>query len=182
MLVTAPRYGFLATQTLVRSLAAHMGARFVMQLRDREGAWSHSDKVRLAQLAHRCGARVWVNRDAMLAAEVGAEGMHADLTQSVFAVRSAPVHSEVERVRAIVARANALIVSPVFDVPEKGAACGLGFLQAVVALSPGCQVWALGGINALNTRDCISAGAIGVAMQRGLYEATDLKALLESLA
>ncbi len=181
MLVTEPRYGLQATRDLIHSLSEAYGSRFVVQLRDRADAWSFDDKVLLAQRAKVHSAYVWVNRDVGLARAVQADGMHAELMELGFAVRSAPVHTEAERIAAMAAGANALVVSPVFEVPAKGPPCGLGFLKTVVASSPQCQVWALGGIHMQHARDCIAVGAVGVAMQRALYEAKDPVGLVAGL-
>lgn len=181
MLLTDPAHGLPRTLELARALAEAFGQAFVLQLRDRHGAWSFVDKLTLGLEVQRLGAPVWVNRDVALADALGAQGVHASEHAPSFEVRSMPAHSSEEACAARHHGANALLVSPVFAVPGKGPPCGLELVRAVAAQSPGCQVWALGGIDASNARSCIEAGAVGVAMQRALYHAADPVGLVRGL-
>ncbi len=186
MLVTDPHRGTESNRALISLLAGALGSAFVVQIRSRTATWSPQQMLALAVFAQDAGAAVWPNRQTWIAAHLGCEGIHesfADrsLGDRTFKVRSAPVHTERERVLAVERGATDLVVSPVFESAGKGTPCGLGFLSAVVNASPNQIVWALGGVNATNARMCIKAGAGGVAMMSALYDSTDPVGLARSL-
>ena len=127
----------------------------------------------LAARAARHGATLTVGADTALAAEVGA-GVHLGAGADVAAARrtlgpggligvSAHALGEVRAARA--GGADYATLSPVFASPSKpgyGPALGLAALRAAADL--GLPVLALGGVTAASTRDCLGAGAAGVAV------------------
>ena len=93
-------------------------------------------------------------------------------------------HSLPDAERAAQAGADYLFFGPVFATPSKA---GFGPPQGMVRLSQVCRavpvpVMAIGGITARNAKECISAGAAGIAAIRLFQDAPDLPALVDSLS
>ena len=72
--------------------------------------------------------------------------------------------------------ADYVLLGPVFPTPSKPGATPLG-VAALERLSRRCPipVFALGGVDLVNARDCVQAGARGIAGIRLFQEAPDLK-------
>lgn len=182
MLVTEPSFGVEYTAQLIAALGTELGARLVVQLRDREQQWRREQKLALGEQAKQLGAQLWVNRDLELANALRADGLHANLLQAEpFRTRSAAVHCEEEWQHALRHGANSLVVSPIYKVAGKGAPCGTELLRAVRRACPSCEVWALGGIGAHNGRACLDAGADGLAVRSSFYTSTDPVGLVRGL-
>jgi thiamine-phosphate pyrophosphorylase len=148
--------------------------------------------------SRRAGARLIVNDRADVALAVGADGVqrtHASLPVS--ALRSlgpspaflvgASVHALEEARRAERDGADFLVFGPVHDTPSKrafGPPQGLAALEAV-ARAVGVPVLAVGGIDPARARDCLRAGAAGVAVISALVAAPDpgdrVRAFVEAL-
>lgn len=93
------------------------------------------------------------------------------------------VHSLETALRAEQAGADYLIFGPVYATPSKA---GFGKPQDVKRLREVCErltipVLAIGGIAAENARDCLAAGAAGIAAIRLFQDATDLDVLVKEL-
>lgn len=141
-------------------------------------------------LAKEFDATVIVNASVDLAEALGASGVHlGKSTLSVEEVRGGlryrgligySAHNGQEVVDAFEAGADFAVLSPVFETRSKisaGPFLGLaGFrdqmdrVKEYGHLSP---VFALGGIGAENTADCLRAGAFGVALIGGILGVAD---------
>ncbi|MFC4353222.1 thiamine phosphate synthase [Fodinicurvata halophila] len=130
---------------------------------------------RLCELACRHLGRVLINGDWSLAAEVDAAGVHlqhpGDIPLARAALGDAAVigvsaHSRKDIVAAAAEGADYATLSPVFATESKpgyGPALELDGLRRMTdGIAP--PVLALGGVTAANARDCLSAGATGLAV------------------
>ena len=131
---------------------------------------------RVMEIARPGGTSVLVNDRADIAASAGADGVHLT-TQSLDAavVRKtlgadlligSSTHSADEIRAARAAGADFVVLGPVYETASKrqyGAPVGLVELAHVTRTWPGFPVVALGGISIDNARDCLSAGAAGIA-------------------
>jgi thiamine-phosphate pyrophosphorylase len=147
------------------------------------------------------GTRVIVNDRVDVALAAGAAGVH--LGRESLSARdvvrwcssgNAPAeflvgvscHSLEEAREAESAGAAYIFFGPVFDTPSKR---GMGGPQGVARLAEICRsvaipVVAIGGVSEQNARDCIGAGAAGIAAIRMLQEARDgaaMNAVIERL-
>jgi thiamine-phosphate pyrophosphorylase len=128
-----------------------------------------------------------VHSDASLALAVNADGLHlgSDFGGEgarglVEARRALPnvwisvaAHTDEDVERAAAGRADAVLVSPIYDSPGKGPPRGAAAIVSARALGPGLAIYALGGVEARRARACRDAGATGVAVIRALLAATD---------
>ena len=177
ILVTDPRWDRARIAEVTRVLAGEIPG-FSVQLRDRSDC-SDDELEPFAQTLRRitadAHAGLIVNRRLALARRVGADGFHAPAADLVhardFAWRSAPAHADADVPVAERAGATAVLVSPIYDVPDKGPPRGIAALRT--ARSSGLLVVALGGIDERNARACWSAGADAVAVMRVLLDAGD---------
>ena len=150
------------------------GIRWIW-LRDKDlpGAERRALAHDLAARAARHGATLTVGADAALAAEVGA-GLHIGAGANVAAARrmlgpdgliGVSAHSLGEIRAARDDGADYATLSPIFPTSSKpgyGPALGLAAVRAAQDL--GLPVLALGGVTAKSARDCLAAGAAGVAV------------------
>jgi len=188
ILVTDPAFGDDGIVKAVEAIgqALPRGALSV-QLRDKQRALVSlrvfASRLRLLTRAY--GAGFVVNGDARLARDVGADGVHlgrdagtvAD-ARAVLGARgwiSVSAHSDGAVRRAIEDGANAALVSPVFPsrppsvYAEEKEGRGLEALRSARDVAAGrIRLYALGGVDADNTRACAMAGAYGVAVVRAL--------------
>ena len=65
-----------------------------------------------------------------------------------------------------------LVHAPFGDVPHKGPGVGASGIQRAVRLAA-CPVWALGGIAPADVAAILAAGAAGVVVRRGIFDAPD---------
>jgi thiamine-phosphate pyrophosphorylase len=142
--------------------------------------------------------RVLVNDRIDVACATGAGGVHLGETslpveETIRLVRErgfaadflvgTSAHS-VELVRAAEGNgANYVIFGPVFATPSKAA---FGPPQGLQRLTEACRsvaipVIAIGGITMENARDCVSAGAGGIAGIRLFQDSSDLASMVQSL-
>jgi thiamine-phosphate pyrophosphorylase len=166
-------------------LSAVPSGSLAIQLRDkvRGGGAVLALAERLRVICSRYGAPLYLNDRLDLALAVGADGAH--LGESSIDVGDArellgpePVitvatHRLDEVDRARVAGATAVLVSPIYATPGKGAPIGPGFLSEAKARAGSLRVYALGGINLGNVAECRRAGADGVAVMRALWDSTE---------
>ena len=129
-----------------------------------------------AALTRGSATRLLVNDRADVAASVGADGVHLT-TQSIdtATVRrtfgddfliGVSTHSLVEAEVAKEGGADFVVFGPVFATRSKeayGRPTGLGELERVAKDLAPYPVMALGGIDVTNARDCLRAGASGIA-------------------
>jgi thiamine-phosphate pyrophosphorylase len=195
VLVTDPRYDLTQTAAVIREAAAALGGhRVLVQLRDKE-ATSESllAQAHVLRLATReVGARLVINGWPAIARQSGADGVHLPGQRTASQIASAcaaarellglhalvtvPAHDDEGVRNAALAGASAVLVSPIFATPGKGAPRGIAALSAARAAAdaarhdPPLAVYALGGVTAASAAPCIEAGANGVAAIRALYE------------
>ena len=169
-----------------------LGARELLELT--------RDAVETASLG-RARSLVVVNDRLDVALAAGADGVHlggeaVPVREAMEWIRPRRVHEDfllgvschtAEEVQtAAEAGASYVFFGPIFDTPSKRA---FGPPQALQKLAEVCRaavipVVAIGGINIGNVRDCLAAGASGIAAIRMFQEAEDaakLKAELERL-
>lgn len=189
LLVTDAGFGDDVVLDCVRRVGGSLpSGAFGVQLRDKRRpivslrvfAW----QLRLATRA--AGAPMFVNGNAQLARDVGADGVHlgggAGTVQSARAVLhrecliSVAAHSDDDVRRAVVEGADAVLVSPVFDSRghpplqlERKKGRGVEAIRSARRVAPPqFFVYALGGVTAAGVPACVAAGADGVALVRGL--------------
>jgi thiamine-phosphate pyrophosphorylase len=113
---------------------------------------------------------------ASLALEAGAHGVHLagkpvpGVARSVRALNaealvSLPCHTLEDVAVAAEERVDLILFSPVFE-KVGGIPQGLDGLRRACEAASGIPVMALGGVTAVNARDCVAAGAAGVAAIR----------------
>ena len=122
------------------------------------------------------GTRLLVNDRADVAAAAGAEGVHLT-TQSIGAATirrtfgedfliGVSTHSPAEAEVAKEVGADFAVFGPVFATPSKedyGRPAGLAKLERVAKHLAPFPVLALGGVDVTNARECLRAGASGIA-------------------
>jgi len=147
----------------------------------REPGLQRPQIVRLAAevvaLAHAAGARVLVSRDAALAREVGADGVHLSAGQVAAAAArpdlplvGASCHSDLELRAAERLGADFAVLGPVCATPSHPDRAPLGweaFREA--ARDAAIPVFALGGVSRGDLRTAWACGAHGVAMLRAAW-------------
>lgn len=166
-------------ETLAR-IARGGGPGAVVMLRDPQltgaelAAWARE----LRRATHEVGAQLWVNDRLDVAAIIDADGVHlgrrsvnvvdARRLLGEGAVVSMSAHDLDDVSRARDAGAGAVLFSPVFASPGKGASLGLDGLHVARAQLEGSptRLVALGGIDASVVGPCLAAGAHGVAAIR----------------
>ncbi len=189
LLITDPRWSEERIASVLAQAAPAVRG-FAVQLRDRS-ARTDDDllpfAMRLREITARHGAMLIVNRRFGLARRIDADGVHAPVSETESESesewwRSAPAHTDEDVLRARDAGLDAVLVSPIFSVPGKGLARGLGAIRTACALAPKLRIIALGGVDADNAARCVDAGASGVAVNRALLDAADPAAIARALA
>jgi thiamine-phosphate pyrophosphorylase len=188
LLVTDPVFGDDGIVRCVEAVARALPAgTFCVQLRDKQRALVSlrvfASRLRLVTRA--LGAGLVINGDPRLARDVGADGVHlgkgagtvseARVTCGKGAWVSVSAHSDGAVRRAVSDGADAALVSPVFPsrppsvYAEEKEGRGLDALRSArVVAGRALRLYALGGVDADNTRACVQAGADGVAVVRAL--------------
>lgn len=186
VLITAlgvvPEAEVVARLHRARALPPAARARLVVQVRDPElsGGELLGLAGRLRTVTRHAGALLVVNDRLDVALAVGADGVHlgrrsvaitdARALLGAESFVSAACHSIEECVAAASAGADAVLLSPIFASPGKGAPLGVPALsearRALDAAGTRALLVALGGVDATNARACLFAGASGVAAIR----------------
>jgi thiamine-phosphate pyrophosphorylase len=133
-------------------------------------------------LCARHGVPFVVNDDVEAALMLGADGVH--LGQSDEGAETAKEHglmlglsaTRLDEAQAADGRADYIGAGPVWGTPSKPDAAppiGIEGLREICA-AVSTSVVAIGGVDALNTADCIRAGAAGVAVIRAARDAAEL--------
>lgn len=132
--------------------------------------------LRAAQLTRGTGTRLLINHAADVAVAANADGVHLT-THSVapgiirerfggeFLI-GVSTHSLAEARQACAGGADFVVFGPVFETASKqiyGAPHGLARLAEVASDLAPFPVLALGGVNIGNARECLKAGAAGIA-------------------
>jgi thiamine-phosphate pyrophosphorylase len=165
--------------------AAVEGGATVVQLR-LKGA-STEEVVAAGGPFGELGVTFVVNDDVQAAIALGADGVHlgredpgAEAAKSAGLMLGTSAASAEEAEAGVALGADYIGAGPVWETPTKpdaDPAIGLeGLAEICEAVS--MPVIAIGGVNAGNARDCIDAGAFGVAVVRA---ATDTRAVSEAL-
>jgi thiamine-phosphate pyrophosphorylase len=174
------------------------GVHFI-QLREKDLAVSDLQSLarEMVETIDHGGSKLLVNvsaaESAALAVAAGADGVHlagkptpgATLrVRQIFraaglnAIISVPCHTLDDIHVARKEQVDLMLFSPVFEKPAapQAAPQGLEALQRACTAAEGIPVFALGGVTSLNARDCLIAGAAGVAGIR-LFAAGDWRLL-----
>ena len=148
---------------------------------------------RLAQLVEdlqdspeKKGSRLLVNERLDLAIACGADGVHLPADSlPLSAARSKAgrewivgisCHTEEEVEEALREGASYVLWGPVFETPSKPGAAPLGLSDlARLCRRFAIPIFALGGVNVENAKDCVQAGAAGVAGIRLFQQASNLE-------
>lgn len=170
------------------------GGRWLL-LRDKD--LSQDERIalgrRLVEMAAPQGATVLLIGDVEAALEAGAAGVHLPRDGDPVAARARlgsaaliglSAHNLGEARRAAAEGADYVTLSPVFasaSKPGYGPAIGLAGL-AEVAAAIDLPVLALGGVTAGRARDCLAAGAAGLAAMGEVARAADPAAAVRALA
>lgn len=171
--------------------AARCGIDFI-QLREkdlstRELECLADDAVQLVRQAS-SSTRLLINSRTDVAIAIGADGVHlrSDDVRAEVARRILPPPATiavschtVDEVAAAAGHADFVVFGPVFGKQDSsGSAVGLDNLRAACNLS--IPVLALGGVTLENARDCLDAGAAGIAAIR-LFQQNEIGDLVVKL-
>jgi len=135
----------------------------------------------LRSLTHAAGCALTVNRRVDLAEIVGADGAHLPerglpapevrRQWPKLAMIGVSRHDRQGLVQAAKDEASYAFLSPIFEVPGKASPIGIdGFGRAIAHV--GIPTYALGGIGPEHLCGLIAAGAVGVAICRAIYGAS----------
>jgi thiamine-phosphate pyrophosphorylase len=172
-------------EDLAAARAAVEGGATVVQLR-RKGA-STDELVSAGAGFGELGATFVVNDDVQAAIRLGADGVHLGQSDEGAEVALAAglllgLSASTRREAAVAEFRGAAYVGagPVWATPSKPDAAAPIGLQGLeeICQSVSVPVVAIGGVTVANARDCLRAGAAGVAVIRGLAEIRELAAAL----
>lgn len=159
-------------------VALQQGVKLI-QVREKamDAATLRAFAVEVVRRAHGHGARVVINGDAVLAQEVGADGVQLNslqlmalTTRPAMELVSASCHDRRELERAAELELDFALLSPVLPTLSHPGAPVLGwegFARLVKDLP--MPVFALGGVSRADLNDAWRHGAHGVAMLRGAW-------------
>ncbi len=201
VLVTDPVFGDDQILRCVRDVGRALPrGSFGVQLRDkaRPVVSLRLFAARLRDATRAAGAALFVNGDAGVARDVGADGVHlgggagsVKEARAVFARRawvSVAAHTDDDVRRACDEGADAVLVSPIFRTRSPSlsgrhkAQRGLEALRSAQSIARGGPfVYALGGVTAETAAACGKAGADGVALIRGLLASAEPSRVARSI-
>ena len=174
----------LSSRPLLETVRAAIdgGATWIW-LRDRDLPASEREDIAVQLLAMMAGrASLTIGGDVELAARVGAQGVHLSAGSDLRAARArlgeqsligVSAHSRDDIERARFADADYATLSPIFPSASKpGYGPALGFDDLADAATRGLPLLALGGVTAANAKDCLHAGAAGIAVMGGIVGAS----------
>lgn len=202
ILITDPRYEAARVDAVVRTVAHELGpGRLAVQLRDKAAPLAELARHarRLRSVTREAGAWFVVNGSVDVAVDARADGVHCPDRDDVAKAReklganafvSVPAHDDDDIRAAVTLGVSAMLVSPIYASPGKGAPRGEDALRHARAIvddaaaespTPGGGLtrssvvarpllFALGGVTVERARDCQRAGADGVAILRGLLD------------
>jgi thiamine-phosphate pyrophosphorylase len=198
VLVTDPAYGDKAVVQVILAAAEVLPIGVLaVQLRDttRTPDVRRAFAFRLRDVTRAVRLPLLVNGDLELARDVCADGLHlgfaATQKTSVADARrvlgrdtfvSLAAHSDKDVIVAREARADAVLVSPIFAVRDKGPPRGVDAIARARAIAAqDMLVYALGGVGPAEAPACLDAGADGIAVIRALLAAEDPRGVALSL-
>jgi thiamine-phosphate pyrophosphorylase len=179
---------------VARVEAAITGGASAIQYRNKtaDPALARAQAAALARVHAARGALYFVNDDPVLAAAVGADGVHVGEDDGAIAAARAIVgpdrlvgvscYNEFERARAAVAAGADYVAFGSFflsSVKPEALRAELSLLRDASSL--GVPVVAIGGIDADNAGDLFSAGADAVAVISAVFAAGDVADATETL-
>jgi thiamine-phosphate pyrophosphorylase len=193
LLITDPAFGDEAIVRCVKAVSKALpSGALCVQLRDKRrpivSLRVFASCLRLVTRA--TGASLVINDSAVVARDVGADGVHLGSEASTVAEARAVVgrnvwvsvaaHSDQDVRRAVGSGADAVLVSPIFatrspsPLSREKAARGLEAIRSARRLAgSSVAVYALGGVTSQRARACALAGADGVAVVRALLGSAD---------
>ena len=171
----------LGREEFMRRLELRLrGGLRLLQLREK--GLSRGELLELAKgvcaLAHRHGAKVFVNGDAMLALEAGADGVHFT-ARELMRLESRPqgllagasCHDGSELAHAMKLELDLAVLGPVHPTDSHPGATTLGWDGfARIARGATLPVYAIGGLRTADLEAAWGAGAHGIAMISGAWE------------
>jgi thiamine-phosphate pyrophosphorylase len=177
LLIVTDRHQATAPLADVVGEAVRAGANWIW-LRDRDLPPDERRRLAVALLAitRAAQAKLVIGVDIDLAAEVGADGVHLPSNASPDAIAAArarlgaeaiigvSAHGDADVAAAQAAGADYATLSPIFATASKpgyGPELGLATLTGVARR--GLPLLALGGVTSERVRDCVEAGAAGIA-------------------
>ena len=187
--MTLARFMVITDRSLMRPAfsealsSAVLGGARLLQLREKN--LSQSGVLRLAQtsqaICEQSRARLLINSDYEITRKIGAFGTHLRESQSVHEARKVlepkysvgqSVHSLDAAFHAARAGADYLVFGSIFPTESHPESTPLG-LDALREFTRqvSIPVFAVGGICIHNARDCLDAGAYGVAVVRAVWDA-----------
>lgn len=184
-----------ATQPLLNiALALFAGGCRWISLREPD--LTPSERVnmlyRMVNFGERANARVSVHADYDAAMTTGATGVHLPRYGSIKTARAylgdraligISAHDRNEVQQAVALSADYVTLSPIFasaSKPDYGPAIGLKGLAELAKITP-IPIYALGGVDVRNARDCLAAGAAGVAIMGAAMRAADPEAMIRDV-
>ena len=145
----------------------------------------------ILQIARETGVTFVVNDDVEAALALNADGVHLgradegkELARAAGLMLGISATSLYEAIAGVEQGAAYIGAGPVWVTPTKpdaGSPLGLDGLAAICE-AVNVPVVAIGGIDASNARDCINAGAEGVAVVRASADARGVRAALDASA
>lgn len=148
----------------------------------------------VANACERLGLPFSINGDVDLARETSAPWFHAPGSMGADGLRrrleppvgksvylSRVAHDAVDVLAAVDASLDAVLVSPIFEVPGKGAPRGTAAIEDARKLAPSLGLVALGGVDAARAASCMQAGADAIAVMRSVFTAERPEATLREL-
>jgi len=149
---------------------------------------------RAVEIKRGTSTRLLVNDRADIAAGAGADGVHLT-TRSIDAATirktfgkefliGASTHSLAEAIAACNSGADFVVLGPIYKTKSKeqyGPPLGLSKLSEVTSTLDRFPVLALGGVSAENARECLDAGATGIAGIGVFAEPKNLKRVVNLL-
>ncbi len=146
----------------------------------------------VADLCHQYSARLLLNAEPEVVGESGADGIHLNshrlvllkerpLSSSHLVAASCHNATQIERARQL--GADFIVLSPVRPTPSHPGATPLGWERfGALCATASMPVFALGGMRAEDTERARLAGAQGLAMISGVWDASDLKSVVAQLS
>ncbi len=186
----------LATPNLFGALeSALQGGVRLIQLREKDLLQEELRQLapKVLQLSRFYGARLLINGQPEIAAEIGADGVHLGV-QSVSVARARQTlgqgaligysaHSASEIEQAAIQGADFATFSPIYHTPSKanyGPPQGLKALQDICRQAP-LPVYALGGIGIAQVDEVLQAGASGIAVISAILQTRNPKKSAQDL-
>jgi thiamine-phosphate pyrophosphorylase len=182
---------------LLKLVSAAVAARVnLIQLREKKlsARVLYELTARASVLTRGSATRLLVNDRADIAQAAGADGVHLTVNSLAAAIvrRSfaadfligVSTHSLNEARAASDEGADFAVFGPVFETVSKriyGEPVGLGQLAAAATELAPFPIIALGGVTVDNSRDCMRAGAVGIAGISLFYQADDLQRVVSMI-